>query len=158
MEMAYPFRGACTPLVSARPAPRGRSRVRPRGSGSSAWGSGLDTYGFEDEELRRAVDRLVGDRPTSALGDAVRAADGRLEVGSPRWPDSRHDPLLRTRRTPSLAGSHRIWLPRLRGTMLSRDSGSSRVLNASDYVFRRSRNSATCAIAVFVRVVTQRTY
>ena len=94
----------------------------------------------------------------SALGDAVRAADGRLEVGSPRWPDSRHDPLLRTRRTPSLAGSHRIWLPRLRGTMLSRDSGSSRVLNASDYVFRKSRNSATCAIAVFVRVVTQRTY
>jgi len=42
--------------------------------------------------------------------------------------------------------------------MLSRDSGSSGVLNASDYAFRRLRNSSTSAIAVFVRLVTQRTY
>src|SRR5215208_1845252 len=72
MEMAYPFRGACTPPVSARPAAPGRWRVRPRGSGSSAWGSRLDTYGFEDEELRRAVDRLVGDRPAFARVRARR--------------------------------------------------------------------------------------
>jgi hypothetical protein len=66
------------------------SRIRELGLGIR-----LDTYGFEDEQLRRAVDRLAGDPDlrsrASALGDAVRAVDGRLEVGSPRWPDSRHD-------------------------------------------------------------------
>ena len=40
----------------------------------------LDTYAFEDDELRGAVDRLVGDRDlrsrTEALGDAIRSADG----------------------------------------------------------------------------------
>ena len=40
----------------------------------------LDTYAFEDDELRGAVDRLVGDPDlrsrTEALGDAIRSADG----------------------------------------------------------------------------------
>ena len=40
----------------------------------------LDTYAFEDDELRGAVDRLVGDRDlrsrAEALGDAIRSADG----------------------------------------------------------------------------------
>ena len=40
----------------------------------------LDTYAFEDDELRRAVDRLVGDRDlrvrTEKFGDAIRSADG----------------------------------------------------------------------------------
>jgi len=40
----------------------------------------LDTYGFEDDELRRAVDRLVRDEDLrarlDAVGDAIRAGDG----------------------------------------------------------------------------------
>src|SRR5262245_21227153 len=40
----------------------------------------LDTYGFEDDELRSAVDRLLGDDDlrarSAARGAAIRAADG----------------------------------------------------------------------------------
>jgi UDP:flavonoid glycosyltransferase YjiC (YdhE family) len=40
----------------------------------------LDTYGFEDDELRRAVDRLVGDPDVRSraegIGAAIRSADG----------------------------------------------------------------------------------
>jgi len=40
----------------------------------------LDTYAFEDDELRRAVDRLVGDQDVRSraegLGAAIRSADG----------------------------------------------------------------------------------
>jgi UDP:flavonoid glycosyltransferase YjiC (YdhE family) len=45
------------------------------------FGVRLDTYGFEDHELREAVDRLVGDRGLrarmSATGEAIRTADGK---------------------------------------------------------------------------------
>ena len=50
-------------------------RVRKLGLGVR-----LDTYAFEDEELRRAVDRLVADdnlrARMDAVGKAVRAEDG----------------------------------------------------------------------------------
>ena len=52
------------------------------------FGVRLDTYGFEDHELREAVDRLVGDRGLrermAATGEAIR--DGRREAGR-RRPD-----------------------------------------------------------------------
>ena len=50
-------------------------RVRELGLGVR-----LDTYAFEDDELRRAVDRLVGDQDVRSraegLGAAIRSADG----------------------------------------------------------------------------------
>lgn len=45
------------------------------------FGVRLDTYGFEDHELREAVDRLVGDRELRArmfeAGEAIRTTDGK---------------------------------------------------------------------------------
>jgi len=44
------------------------------------FGVRLATYGFEDDDLRSAVDRLVGDEDLrarmNAVGEAIRAEDG----------------------------------------------------------------------------------
>jgi UDP:flavonoid glycosyltransferase YjiC (YdhE family) len=48
------------------------------------FGVRLDTYGFEDDELRHAVDRLLADADVcarmAANGDAIRARDGKTKA------------------------------------------------------------------------------
>src|SRR5215207_2185274 len=95
MDMAYPFRGACTPPVSGRSAAPGRWRVRLRGSGSSAWGSGSTPMGSRmrscvvPSTASLATPTYVRARPRSETRSAPLTAVSKF--GSPRWPDSRHD-------------------------------------------------------------------